>query len=223
MTQEEIIDYSEWTFQGRALDDVSLDSFLTRFDRDHPNVCDRAKYILKRARYYLNRTNYISFAMDLLAGRNSSTLNRIESPIEQIFFVTLLCVLHEKNLSELFGFEVCIISQESSCYGGVDLTPDFAFYVKMHFPDNSSKMEGAVFGSSVIVECDGHNFHEKTKQQVSRDNRRINSIQESGTTVLRFSGSDIFNFPYQCAVDTYCSIIANMEKDSASMAKEFAY
>jgi very-short-patch-repair endonuclease len=41
----------------------------------------------------------------------------------------------------------------------------------------------------LVVECDGHDFHEKTKQQVTKDNRRERELQIAGWHVFRFSGS----------------------------------
>jgi hypothetical protein len=43
----------------------------------------------------------------------------------------------------------------------------------------------------VVVECDGHEFHERTPQQASEDNRRDRVLQRRGFPVLRFTGTDI--------------------------------
>ena len=48
----------------------------------------------------------------------------------------------------------------------------------------------------MVVECDGHDFHEKTRAQVARDNQRDQDLQELGYLVFRFSGSQIFAEPY---------------------------
>ena len=41
----------------------------------------------------------------------------------------------------------------------------------------------------IVVECDGHEFHEKTKAQASIDKTRERAIVSAGYRVLRFSGS----------------------------------
>lgn len=46
-----------------------------------------------------------------------------------------------------------------------------------------------------VVECDGHDFHERTKEQVSRDKKRDREIVSKGYTVFRFSGSEIWRSP----------------------------
>jgi very-short-patch-repair endonuclease len=43
----------------------------------------------------------------------------------------------------------------------------------------------------LVVECDGHNFHERTTEQVSRDNRRDRAMQRLGIPFLRFTATDI--------------------------------
>lgn len=54
---------------------------------------------------------------------------------------------------------------------------------------------------TAYVECDGHDFHEKTKQQASKDKARDRAFQKSGALILRYSGSDIWGDPIGCAID----------------------
>lgn len=51
----------------------------------------------------------------------------------------------------------------------------------------------------LIVECDGHDYHDKTKQQASRDKERDREMKKLGYEVFRFTGSDIWNDVYSCA------------------------
>jgi len=55
--------------------------------------------------------------------------------------------------------------------------------------------------SSLVVECDGHDFHEKTKDQTSRDKERDRTLQSCGFHVFRYSGSDIYRDPIKCAIE----------------------
>lgn len=52
-----------------------------------------------------------------------------------------------------------------------------------------------------VVECDGHDFHEKTKEQASSDKRRDRELQLAGYHVLRFSGADIYKDACACAAE----------------------
>lgn len=58
-------------------------------------------------------------------------------------------------------------------------------------------------GFKVAIECDGHDFHEKTKHQAARDKFRDRFLTASGYTVLRFTGSEIWNAPLTCGLDAY--------------------
>jgi very-short-patch-repair endonuclease len=53
----------------------------------------------------------------------------------------------------------------------------------------------------LVVECDGHNFHEKTKEQAARDKLRDRTLQECGYNVFRFTGSEIWQDTLKCADD----------------------
>ena len=47
----------------------------------------------------------------------------------------------------------------------------------------------------IVIECDGHEFHEKTKEQAKHDKERDRFLQMEGYPVYRFTGSEIFNNP----------------------------
>lgn len=51
----------------------------------------------------------------------------------------------------------------------------------------------------VVVECDGHDFHEKTKEQAARDKARDRDMATLGCHVLRFTGSEIYRDADRCA------------------------
>lgn len=51
----------------------------------------------------------------------------------------------------------------------------------------------------IAIECDGHDFHEKTKEQAARDKKRDREIVSAGYPVMRFTGSEIYKSPRACA------------------------
>jgi very-short-patch-repair endonuclease len=53
----------------------------------------------------------------------------------------------------------------------------------------------------IVVECDGHDFHERTKEQAKNDRSRDRNLQAQGYLVLRYTGSEIWRDPWGCAVD----------------------
>ena len=48
-----------------------------------------------------------------------------------------------------------------------------------------------------MVECDGHDFHERTKQQAANDRSRDRDLISNGYTVLRYTGSELYRSPYK--------------------------
>lgn len=55
----------------------------------------------------------------------------------------------------------------------------------------------------IVVECDGHDFHERTKAQASHDRRRDRRMQAAGFVVMRFTGSDIHRDVERCASEVW--------------------
>jgi len=53
--------------------------------------------------------------------------------------------------------------------------------------------------SFLVAECDGHDFHETTKEQARRDRSRDREMQAAGFKIFRFTGSEIWKDPCKCA------------------------
>lgn len=58
------------------------------------------------------------------------------------------------------------------------------------------------YSTMVFVECDGHDFHERTKEQAERDRTKDRAIQAAGITILRFTGREIWRNPAEVALET---------------------
>lgn len=56
---------------------------------------------------------------------------------------------------------------------------------------------------TAVIECDGHEFHERTKEQATRDRSRDRRLQDDGHRVFRFTGSEIYRNPLDCAREVY--------------------
>lgn len=61
----------------------------------------------------------------------------------------------------------------------------------------------------MVVECDGHDFHERTKEQARRDKQRDRFFQSKGYKVLRFTGSEIWAKPDDCADEIVDQLACN--------------
>ena len=52
--------------------------------------------------------------------------------------------------------------------------------------------------SRIAIELDGHDFHERTKEQAQRDKARDRALTKAGWLVIRFTGSEVFADAHRC-------------------------
>jgi hypothetical protein len=64
---------------------------------------------------------------------------------------------------------------------------------------------------AVAVELDGHDFHERTKEQAEADKRRDRDLQAIGWRVVRFTGSQVLRDPVE-VVDEILGFAATVTK-----------
>lgn len=69
----------------------------------------------------------------------------------------------------------------------------------------------------VAIECDGHDFHERTKEQAARDRARDRFLQGEGLDVLRFTGSEIWKSPEGCRAE----IIGHIDRWAAPILEAY--
>ena len=115
-----------------------------------------------------------------------------ESPIEQL----LSLALENLNIKNIYKYNpfidvVEIEKQKEIQCENKKYRVDFCIPVIYKNQENKS----------FIIECDGHEFHQKTKEQVERDNTRMRDLQKQGYEVIKFSGTEIWHRPYKCASD----------------------
>lgn len=105
-----------------------------------------------------------------------------ESPIERLMALALSVL---PSLADIPSAKVTITAQKNIGSRRVDFCVEQEGYAR------------------IVVECDGHDFHEKTKEQASADKRRDRELTLAGYTVLRFTGSEIYRDPFACSFDVY--------------------
>lgn len=52
----------------------------------------------------------------------------------------------------------------------------------------------------LVIECDGHDFHERTKEQAAKDRSRDRRLQDAGYRIHRYTGHEIYKDAYGCAL-----------------------
>ncbi len=127
---------------------------------------------------------------DLWHGRGNIAYCEYKSltPIEQIFYLAWDIIQDRKD-----GY-IYLNPQHEIQAGSHKYIADFCFEPSIQFYEKYTNCS-----KRLVIECDGHDFHEKTKEQVKRDNGREYDLKMAGYDVLRFSGSEIYNTPYACA------------------------
>lgn len=108
-----------------------------------------------------------------------------KSPIEQMFLVAYWVATTVTGRNYILDGQ-CEIEANGHTYVG-----DFVL--------NNEHINAPTL--KLIVECDGHDFHEKTKEQVERRNQRDMDLKMAGYEVLHFSGSEIYKEPFKCALN----------------------
>lgn len=119
-----------------------------------------------------------------------SLMDKCESPIEQLFALSLKDGVEQlRNSLYVFGADcdVNFYPQKQIVVRDKKYRVDFVLSV------TSSEQS-----KEYVVECDGHNFHEKTKEQAARDRERERRLMSLGYTVIRFTGSEIWKDPSKC-------------------------
>lgn len=78
-----------------------------------------------------------------------------------------------------------------------DFRVDFAMHGRqVHW--NEKQQQWCNHDVKIIVECDGHDFHERTKEQAERDRSRDRELTLQGFVVVRFTGREIWRDPSGC-------------------------
>lgn len=112
----------------------------------------------------------------------NARLSTIESPIEAVFVIYWTALSHLGLISDLE-----LLSQKEITVGNDLFRADFV--IKPAKTGWYSQLYGKHRG--VVLELDGHEFHERTKEQVMYRNRRDRALQADGWSVLHLSGSEL--------------------------------
>jgi len=122
-----------------------------------------------------------------------------QSPIEQTMYDALRCVA-----SYEYGFDVAGTERGL----GTPLTIQSQVHIGRYCVDFlvSLVLDKNNF-IKIIVECDGHEFHEKNKDQISRDKLRDRWLQRQGYLTQHFSGADIYKDSFGCAREVIGTIM----------------
>lgn len=132
----------------------------------------------------------LSYRLSEFLTNISLELEECESPIEKILFIEL-----DKQLRKnAFYYNLDIVGIIPQANLKISDKKKYRVDFLVEIKDFRLGID-----LDVAIECDGHEFHQKTKEQAESDRKRERDILESGRIVIRFTGSEIFNESPRCA------------------------
>lgn len=129
--------------------------------------------------------DFIASHARYMANRLKLTLACCDSPLEQLLAMAIL----NKPYIEM---------QPRSHWAGYPFASDGRLHIYLQYPTHingrSCRLDFAFISSTIRlnVEVDGHEFHERTKEQARRDRSRDRELTADGWTVLRFTGQEVW-------------------------------
>ena len=141
-----------------------------------------------------------------ISGEVEFLLSCCQSPIEQKFGVALFA-----TDPGTLCFTAVITKQDKFGQHG--------FYIHPQMPVRQYRADFGVILHShygtyrVVAECDGHQWHEKDKEQAARDKARDRAFLEEGWPTMRFTGSEIHKDAMSCADQVGDFLMQQMLRD----------
>lgn len=145
---------------------------------------------------------------------------KCQSYIERLYLANLAQMRHE---SEPVSYEEAtsfLLNDEAPAKGLLVVTPQpgIALPGRTLHPDFRVELTLLAPGSpsaALFVECDGHDYHNARKEQVTRDRRRDRAILSEGYNAIRFTGSEIWADGFSCARETVRILRQLAEREAA--------
>ena len=123
-----------------------------------------------------------------------------DSPIEDLFW--LACHVQCASASVQVNHHIWVGPNQYKRGEGIHITPQFCIgKYRADFLIEQEQLSPEGFSTPIIVELDGHAFHDKDKHQRSYEKARDREFQRSGYKVLHFTGSDVVIDPYKVAFE----------------------
>lgn len=132
-----------------------------------------------------------------------------DSPIERLFYTALRSFVHSGSGKNIRGLRVARdmshlekLMTEQDCEYFILILPQAhiaGWRTDFLICATQEGGSGKTTWRKVIVECDGHDFHERTKEQAAKDRSRDRDAQMAGFHILRFTGSELWRDPWGCA------------------------
>lgn len=103
---------------------------------------------------------------------------------------------------KLARFDLILPQQRLGVYTA-DFVVQRATYHIIGNPEDDSVREVLAVSRPVVVECDGHDYHDTTKEQAVHDRKRDRYMQSQGFYIARFTGSELYRDPFAAAAEVH--------------------
>jgi len=155
-------------------------------------------------------SSIISVLFQDIKSKLDFSLKYTESPIERLMMLSLITYavndlcdidIFDNKYNSWFDFYRSIPCE----YRTVKIKPQAVlgefkvdFLIEYDQTSADDKNELISESSKLIVECDGHDFHDRTSEQAKKDRQRDRWLQRMGYPVYRFTGSEINKDVFEC-------------------------
>ena len=131
------------------------------------------------------------------------------SPIEQLFYIAFKAIR-----------ETADINWEAACKHGagweVDIEPQWSVGTyRADFKMQLVNYEICETKDEVLIELDGHKFHDKDETQRRYEKKRDRYLQSQGYRVLHFTGKEVTDDPYRVAQEAI-ALLLELDADHLS-------
>jgi hypothetical protein len=133
----------------------------------------------------------------------------IISPVEQMFLIEWHIRRHwadQSDPSDRFDLRPQYQNEKLTGKYRLDFSIDFLTGIincpsdSIYFKREEATVK-AVPEPLLGIEIDGHEWHERTKEQARRDKERERFLVAKGWKILRFTGSEVFKKPGECVTE----------------------
>lgn len=120
--------------------------------------------------------------------------------------------LHDRPIEVILDIALSQYAFHNKIPGAIYFEPqheieidDQIYRVDFYFDTEFLKNSGYAVDKrlKLVIECDEHDLRHITKEQVNKDYERNSTLKTAGYEVLRFSETQIYEEPYQCAKEIY--------------------
>jgi len=129
----------------------------------------------------------------------------LESPIEERMLAALALHCEDREM------RISLRKRLPTCWPVLEVHPQYQLDdLRLDFLVLLRCNSDAVM---MVVECDGHEFHERTKEQAERDRCRDREIQSLDVPIFRFTGTEIHRDGDACAREIVEELVRRLDRE----------